>query len=94
MILDPQREGLSSATSARVAGIVFLSRRSGARAAWEDFSQNDALRYFKKYVHWGNPAVQGAAYEAILSGGARALVYQQLDDAIARLDELLRELPA
>ena len=70
IVLDPWSEGLPCVVSSRVVGIVFLDRRSGDQGQWREFPREDALRYFARYVIWGNRKTQNWVFKALLDCGS------------------------
>jgi hypothetical protein len=78
--------------SAKVDFIVFINRRSGTQQLQP--YRRDVARYFMRQVLFGSPqslAVQYEAIEHLLKADIFELQYSDLDWAIGRLQQLIRE---
>jgi hypothetical protein len=75
------------AASVMAAGCVFLSRGSG-RTELVPFDPEEARRYFRKYLRWGNASCQEADFDAVLQGGCWKLEYDCVESGVSKLEAL------
>lgn len=72
--------------------IVFLNRNEQGPARIRRYPKDDALEWCGRYVTFGTPETRQSqlrCYQRLLSAGIWEMRYSDLDDAVARLEQLV-----
>jgi hypothetical protein len=83
---------IQTATGCSIDHLVFLNRNEQGPARLRRYPKDEALRWCDRYVTFGTREVREAqfrCYERLLSAGIWELRYTDLDDAVARLEQLV-----
>jgi hypothetical protein len=90
--LRPSALGISTASGCNVDHVVFLDREDHGPASVHRYPEDRALEYWAQYTVLGPNDIRMAqrrCQERLLDAGLWRLRYSQLDDAVARLEQLV-----
>ena len=93
MEICPPDLGLTTAPGCAVDHVVFLDRAPGGMASVQGYPKDRALEYWAQYTVLGPGEVraeQRRCQEHLLRAGLWGMRYSQLDDAVSRLERLVR----
>ncbi len=93
MEICPRDLGLTTAPGCAVDHVVFLDREPGGIASVQGYPKDRALEYWAQYTVLGPGEVraeQRRCQELLLGAGLWSMRYSRLDDAVSRLERLVR----